>query len=48
MARKKKQEKAKSRDWLAVHAHFRTGAGHHGDKRKEKSKRACRGRHHDE
>lgn len=34
----------KSRNWLAVHAHFRTGAGNHGDKRKQASKNACRGR----
>lgn len=34
----------RGRNWIAVQAHFRTGAGNHGDKRKEDSKRACRGR----
>ena len=34
----------KPRNWLAVHAHHRSGAGSHGDRRKENSRRACRGR----
>jgi hypothetical protein len=38
-------KKSKTRNWLAVHAHFRTGAGSHGDKKKEKSRNACRGKH---
>lgn len=55
MARRKKKKLAgpevlediKVRDWLAVHAHFRSGAGTHGDGRKEASRKACRGRHND-
>jgi len=39
---KKKKKKALPRNWYAVHAHNRTGAGSHGDKRKERSKKACR------
>ena len=40
---KNKKNKVKApRNWLAVHAHFRTGAGYHGDRKKESSKRACR------
>lgn len=31
------------RNWLAVRAHFKTGAGSHGDKKKAQSKKACRG-----
>jgi len=30
------------RNWLAVRAHFRTGAGSHGDKAKTTNKGACR------
>lgn len=30
------------RNWLAVKAQFRTGAGSHGDKAKSTSKGACR------
>ena len=40
----KKNKTPKTRNWLAVHAHFKSGAGHHGDKKKEKSKKACRGK----
>jgi hypothetical protein len=32
------------RNWLAVRAHFKTGAGSHGDKKKQSSKKACRGK----
>ncbi len=32
------------RNWLAVRAHFKSGAGSHGDKKKKNSKNACRGR----
>lgn len=39
----KKTQKPKPRNWLAVQAHFKGGAGNHGDKKKEKSKNACRG-----
>jgi len=42
---KKKQEQAKKdRNWLAVHAHNRKG-GAHTDRKKQRNKRACRGRH---
>lgn len=30
------------RNWLAIHAHHRTGAGSHGDKAKSNNKGACR------
>jgi len=39
----KKNKSPKTRNWLAIHAHFRTGAGDHGDKKKQQSKKACRG-----
>jgi len=42
MKNKVKKGSAKRRNWFAVHAHNRSGAGNHGDKRKEDSKRACR------
>ena len=32
----------KPRNWLAVHAFQRSGSGHHGDKKKQTSKQACR------
>lgn len=32
----------KVRNWVAVRAFLRTGAGNHGDKKKEASKKACR------
>ena len=42
---KKKQAQApKERNWLAVHAHNRKG-GAHTDRKKERNKKACRGRH---
>ena len=45
MAKKNKKPKAvKVRNWTAVAAHFKTGAGSHGDKKKAASKKACRGR----
>ena len=41
---KKKQAQApKQRNWLAVHAHNRKG-GAHTDRKKERNKRACRGK----
>jgi hypothetical protein len=42
---KKKRQQAKSRNWLAVRAHLRGGAGTHKNKKKEKNRRACRGKH---
>ena len=43
MAKKKKNQVPEERNWLAVHAHFKSGSGHHGDKKKQASKNACRG-----
>ena len=42
MSKKKKVTKIKKRNWIAVAAHFHTGGGSHGDKKKENSKKACR------
>lgn len=45
--KKKKQKSSKDRNWLAVHAKGltgRRGSGSHGDKRKERQRRACRGK----
>ena len=39
---KLRKKAAKPRNWFAVHAFQRSGAGHHGDKKKERSKNACR------
>lgn len=39
----KKPKLRKMRDWIAVHAIHRRGAGNHGDARKEASRKACRG-----
>ena len=45
MAKKIKKPRApKIRNWTAVAAHYKTGAGSHGDKKKSNSKKACRGR----
>ena len=43
MPRKKKRQ-IKSRNWLAVRAYLRSGAGTHKNKKKEKNRRACRGK----
>jgi hypothetical protein len=40
----KSKKQQLNRNWLAVHAFQRSGAGNHGDKKKEKSKKACRGK----
>ena len=41
----KKQKKLRPpRNWIAVYAHLRPGSGNHGDKKKQASKTACRGR----
>lgn len=44
--RRKKRvlQKPKERNWIAQKAFTRTGAGSHIDKKKEASKRACRGK----
>ena len=40
----KKVKQPKGRNWLAVHAFQRSGAGAHTDKKKKRNKRACRGK----
>jgi hypothetical protein len=40
----RRKEMLKSRNWLAVHAFQRSGAGRHTDKQKAASKHACRGK----
>jgi len=35
--------KIKKRNWLAVRAKLRPGAGAHTDKKKQQNKKACRG-----
>jgi hypothetical protein len=42
MKRFYKSQKKKPRNWLAVHAHFKSGAGVHQNKKKENSRRVCR------
>ena len=42
--KKKKLKLRKPRDLNAIAAHFRTGAGPIKDKKKESSKKACRGK----
>ena len=45
MAKKIKKPKVpKTRNWAAVAAHFHPGGGSHGDKKKQASKNACRGK----
>ena len=41
---KKKNKTLKTRNWLAVHAFQRSGAGKHIDKKKKTNKNPCRGR----
>jgi len=40
--KKRKKPAPRGRNWLAVHAHFKSGAGSHGDKKKEQSRKKCR------
>jgi hypothetical protein len=40
----KKQKSPKTRNWLAVRAFQRSGAGNHGDEKKKRNKKKCRGR----
>ena len=42
--KKNKTKAPKARNWLAVHAFQRSGAGSHGDKKKKLNKKACRGK----
>ena len=44
MAKKKRTKFIKVRNWLAIHAHLRSGAGNHGDAKKQRSKTLCRGK----
>ena len=45
MAKKKQSiARPKTRNWLAVNAFQRSGAGRHKDRKKAANKRACRGR----
>jgi hypothetical protein len=45
MSNKKKNTKdTKQRNWLAVHAFQRSGAGTHGDEKKKRNKNKCRKR----
>ena len=44
MSSNKKSKKIKTRNWIAVAAHFKTGSGAHKDKKKEDSKKKCRGK----
>lgn len=39
---KKEKKRTKIRNWTAVHAHFRGGAGTHKKTKKKFSKEACR------
>ncbi len=39
-----KAQERRQRNWLAVRAHFKTGASSHGDKKKKQNKNACRGK----
>lgn len=47
MKTKNQKKLSKTRNWLAVAAYFKTGAGHHGDKskysRKKKHKKSLTG-----
>ena len=40
----KNKKKKSKRNWLAIHAFQRSGAGHHGDKKKAQNKNVCRKR----
>lgn len=44
MAKPKKKNEIKRRNWIAVAAHFRSGAGGHKDRKKAANKKACRGK----
>ncbi len=47
MKNNKKQEVPKQRNWYAVAAHFKTGAGSHGSKKSYSRKRKHKGRQED-
>lgn len=42
--KKMKKKEIKVRNWLAILAHFKTGAGSHKNKKKESLKKKCRGK----
>ena len=42
--KKRKNNKPKQRNWIAVAAHFKSGSGSHKDKKREANRKACRGR----
>lgn len=42
--KKNKKKRVKVRNWIAVSAHFKSGAGSHKDKKKERNKKLCRGK----
>ena len=44
MAQSAKKKIYKPRNWFAVAAHFKTGAGKHTDRKKQANKHACRGK----
>ena len=44
---KAKKKVVKARNWIAVAAYLRSGAGKHKDKKKESSKQKCRGKVHE-
>ena len=43
-AKAKKPATRQVRNWIAVHAIMRGGAGTHGDKKKKNAREACRGK----
>ena len=45
MAKRNKDRDVKLRNPYATPARMRNGAGNHGDARKERSRKACRGRY---
>jgi len=44
MAKSSKKKTRPPRNWFAVAAHFKSGAGKHVDRKKRANKRACRGK----
>lgn len=47
MPKPRQQQTTKPRNWLAVHAHSRTGSGHHNDKKRYSRKKKHKGMSHD-
>jgi hypothetical protein len=43
-AKSSKNKSSRPRNWFAVAAHFKTGAGKHVDRKKKALKFACRGK----